>query len=270
MRRPRGQLRSAFGLDEAVVVPVMGGDAAKAVGLALGQFLSEAVADGMMVGVGWGRTLTASLAGLRPVRREKVRVVSLLGGVVEAAVLGNPLEFSWRMASQFGADCYLMVAPAIVDSQGHQAPPDREMRPRPPVRDGEGPRSRGGVGRRHQSAIDFACCRHDRGERNSASSLALGAVADVLCNFLDRGGQSVPHALNRRVMSVDLEAIESAGHVLIATGGAHRARRHPRRDQAHRLQHADYRRGRRADAASVNGASRRSLPAFASVRMRSR
>jgi DNA-binding transcriptional regulator LsrR (DeoR family) len=33
----------------------------------------------------------------------------------------------------------------------------------------------------------------------------------------------VPHALNRRVMSVDLEAIRAAGHVLIATGGAHRA-----------------------------------------------
>jgi DNA-binding transcriptional regulator LsrR (DeoR family) len=33
----------------------------------------------------------------------------------------------------------------------------------------------------------------------------------------------VPHALNRRVMSVDLGAIRKAGHVLIATGGAHRA-----------------------------------------------
>ena len=53
--------------------------------------------------------------------------------------------------------------------------------------------------------------------------VALGAVADVLCNFLDKDGQSVPHALNRRVMSVDLEAIKNAGHVLIATGGAHRA-----------------------------------------------
>ena len=214
------RLESAFGLDEAVVVPVAGGDAGKAVGLALGQFLSEAVADGMTIGVGWGRTLTASLAGLRPVRREGVRVVSLLGGIVEARV-SNPLEFSWRMASQFGADCYLMVAPAIVDSADHQAPADRQMRPRPAVRDGRRPRPRRGrvgdiIRNRPRSP------RHDRAGRTPGAAGARRRRRRAV-QFPRADGESVPHALNRRVMSVDLEAIRNAGHVLIATGGAHRA-----------------------------------------------
>ena len=215
------RLESTFGLDEAVVVPVAGGDPAKAVGLALGQFLSEVVADDMTIGVGWGRTLTASLAGLRPVRREKVRIVSLLGGVVEARD-SNPLDLSWRMASQFGAECYLMVAPAIVDSQTTKRRLIEKC----------------GLDRLFAMARSLDLAVVSAGDINPQSTslaagliepaefrelLALGAVADVLCNFLDPTGESVPHPLNRRVMSVELDTIREARHVLIATGGAHRA-----------------------------------------------
>lgn len=111
------KLEKAFDLDEAIVVP--GADdaegTAKAVGLALGRFLSDAVSDDCTIGVGWGRTLTASLSSFRPARRERVRVVSLLGGVLEAH-LTNPIEFSWRLASQMGAECYLFLSPLLVDS----------------------------------------------------------------------------------------------------------------------------------------------------------
>ena len=68
------QLEEAYGLDEAIVVPETkdaGAEAlAAAVGLALGQFLSEVIQDDMTIGVGWGRTMTASLASFRPPRRQ--------------------------------------------------------------------------------------------------------------------------------------------------------------------------------------------------------
>ena len=47
------------------------------------------------------QTLTASLASFRPARRERVKVVSLLGGVVEAHHI-NPIEYTWQLASQLG------------------------------------------------------------------------------------------------------------------------------------------------------------------------
>lgn len=215
------RLEAAYGLDEAIVVPVADGNPVQAVGLALGQFLSETVAGGMTIGVGWGRTLTASLPALRPARHEDTRVVSLLGGIVEART-GNPLEFSWRLASQLGADCYLMVAPAIVDSVATKRRLIEKC----------------GLDRLFAlaSRLDLAVVSvGDIGP--SATSLAarmiapeeleelvaLGAVADVLSNFIATDGASVAHDLNRRVMSVELEALAGAGHVLIATGGAHRA-----------------------------------------------
>jgi DNA-binding transcriptional regulator LsrR (DeoR family) len=113
------KLERAFGLDEAIVVPApASADAnaqAKCVGLALGQFLSEAIPDDYTIGVGWGRTMTASLASFRPPRRDNCKVVSLLGGIV-AVHQTNPIDYTWRLASQLGAECYMFLAPLLVDS----------------------------------------------------------------------------------------------------------------------------------------------------------
>lgn len=53
--------------------------------------------------------------------------------------------------------------------------------------------------------------------------VALGCVCDTMCNFLDAEGRTVPHPLNERVMSVDLETVSKARHIVLASGGAHRA-----------------------------------------------
>lgn len=217
------QLEAKFGLDEAIVVPAADNAemTSKAVGLALGKFLSEAITDGMTIGVGWGRTLMASLASLRPVRREGVKVVSLLGGVVEARG-SNPLEYTWRMASQFGADCYLFVAPALVDSEATKRRLIEKC----------------GLDKLYSLAqkLDVVVVSAgDIGPQSTSLSagliskkelselIRLGCISDVLCNFLDADGNSVPHPLNSRAMSIDLDDLAKAGHVVIATGGKHRA-----------------------------------------------
>ena len=51
----------------------------------------------------------------------------------------------------------------------------------------------------------------------------LGCICDVLCNFIDADGNTVKHPLNQRTMSVDLDDLRRAGHVVIASGGSHRA-----------------------------------------------
>jgi DNA-binding transcriptional regulator LsrR (DeoR family) len=216
------KLESAFGIDEAIVVPDAPPElVAKSVGLALGRFLSEVIADDMTIGVGWGRTLMASLAGVKPARRKGVRVVSLLGGVVEVRD-SNPLEFSWRMASQFGADCYLFIAPAFVDSPATKRRLIEKC----------------GIDKLYKLASRLDIAVISAGDINSSpTSLAariitpkdlqalvkLGCVCDVLCNFIDADGNTVKHPLNRRTMSVDLDDLRRAGHVVIASGGSHRA-----------------------------------------------
>jgi DNA-binding transcriptional regulator LsrR (DeoR family) len=217
------KLEDRLKLDEAIVVPGGDGadDTAKAVGAALGAFLSKTINDGMSIGVGWGRTLTASLATFRPPRRDNVKVVSLLGGVVEVA-LTNPLEFTWRLANQIGAECFLFPAPLLVDSAETR---DRLM-------------IRCGLDRleRLASSLDLAVLSvGDIGASATSLSKGLlskaqlqelyeaGCVSDTLCNFLDAEGNSVVHPLNERVMSISLDTISRARHIVIATGGAARA-----------------------------------------------
>jgi len=217
------ELEAKFGLDEAIVAPAGEGPAAiaGAVGLALGQFLSEAVADAMTIGVGWGRTLTASLSSILPARRRGVKIVSLVGGLV-AARGANPLEFAWRLAAEFDAECYAFVAPVLVDTPETKRLLDEES----------------GLAQIFRLArqLDVAVlgvgdvARFSGGQAATLVSpheldelLALGAVADVLCNFLDRDGFSVAHPVNARVMSASLDDVRRAKHVVLASGGANRA-----------------------------------------------
>lgn len=216
------RLEDEFGLDEAIVVPGgENGSSARSVGLALGRFLSEVVSDNQTIGVGWGRTLMASLASLRPVRRDGVKLVSMVGGVVKTHG-GNPLEYTWRVASQFAAECFLFIAPAFVDSV--------ETRRR--LIEDCGLDALYQLGR----SLDIAVVGiggvggpqlSQASTMVSAEALeeltAIGAVGDVLCNFIDAEGRSVAHGLNERVMSVPLDDVAKAGHVVIAAGGADRA-----------------------------------------------
>lgn len=216
-------LEERFGLHSAIVVPGEGTpeETARGVGSALGRLLSERIGDGMTVGVGWGRTLDASLMAFRPPRLDGVRVVSLLGGVVETRGL-NPIDFAWRIAGMLGGDCLLFPAPLIVDS----AETKRRL-----LQDC-------GLSRIAEVArgMDIAVVScGDIGTTGSSLSqgflapadyrglVAAGAVCDTMCHFLDAEGNSVEHPVQDRVMSVGLDVVAGAKHVVLASGGRRRA-----------------------------------------------
>lgn len=214
------ELEAAFGLSEAIVAPE-GPDPAEAVGAALGRLLSGSLADGMVVGTGWGRVLKAALGHVEPQRREGMQVVSLMGGLVEFGA-ANPAEFAWRLAGLTGARCHLMLAPLIVDSA------DTRLRLL----------EHSGLGRVMEMAgrLDLAVMgcgdplslggslATDRLAPGIRAELAVkGAVADVMCHFLDAAGREVDHSLRGRLMAAELELVARAGHVVLAAGGAARA-----------------------------------------------
>lgn len=224
-----GRLESAYGLDEAVIIPSPGpspGKAnaegtAKAVGLALGQFLSEAVPNDATIGVGWGRTMTASLSSFRPPRRENCKVVSLLGGIV-AVHQTNPLDYTWRLASALGAECYMFLAPLLVDS----------------VETKRALIEKCGLATLYDLAetLDLAIVScGDIGPHSTSLSegfisketlqelIDAGCVCDTMFNFIDAEGRSVDHPINERAMAIDLDTLRKAKHIVLASGGAHRA-----------------------------------------------
>lgn len=217
------QLEKQLNLEEAIVVPGSGTaqETARDVGAALGQYLSQIVEANTSIGVGWGRTLNASLATFRPQRLEGVRVISLQGGLLETRAV-NPIDYAWRIAGQLDADCLLYLAPLVVDSAETK---HRLLQ-------------MGGLHRLEDAAasLDLAVIScGDIGVAGSSLShqfltqdeydelLGAGAICDTLCQFLNAEGKTVDHSVHERVMAVDLDRIAGAKHVVLASGGARRA-----------------------------------------------
>ena len=217
------EVASRLDLERVILVPGSGTpeETALDVGAALGRFLSEAIADGMTVGVGWGRTLNAALRTFRPEHRPGVRVVSLLGGMVEAQDL-NPIDFSWQMAARLQGECLLFLAPLLVDS----AETKRRLIGAcglDQVIELAGTLDLAVVSCGEVAAEGSSLSRGFVPDADLAALAAAGAVCDCMCHFLDNAGRTVAHPIHDRVMSVDLDTVAQARHTVVASGGARRA-----------------------------------------------
>jgi DNA-binding transcriptional regulator LsrR (DeoR family) len=217
------QLIGALGLAEAVVAPSPVDPAATAaiVGEAAGIWMAERVRDGMAIGVGWGQTLSMSLKAIGAQPRERLAVISLLGGMTHSRAV-NPSAVARRMADAFGAECYQLTAPVFVAN-----PRTRDALWKEP-----------GLGdlveraRRVELALvsvgdlakDATLFREGLLPRSELATLrAAGAAGDVLCQFIDREGRVVDHPVNRRVVAVDLSDLRRVPTIVIAAGGARKA-----------------------------------------------
>jgi DNA-binding transcriptional regulator LsrR (DeoR family) len=213
------ELKRVFGFEDAVVVPEPTDPAntTKAIGMAAGMYTTDQLTDDLVLGVGWGATLYESLQTLSPRNLTGVEVISLLGGIVEARRY-NPGEFAWQFANTVGADCFLLTAPAVVDSA--------ETRLALIERCGLGTvfeharrmqmvlLSVGDM-RPQSTSFRFGFLS----EEDRMSLLRQGAVGDLLYNFFDANGKLVDHPINTRVMSIPVENLRNVPKRVIASGG---------------------------------------------------
>ncbi len=213
------ELKKTFGFKDAVVVPepTLPENVTKSIGVAAGMYVSDTLADNMSVGVGWGATLYESLQTLAPRELENVQVISLLGGIVQARKF-NPAEFAWQFARMVGADCYLLQAPAVVDSPATREALIERCGLRDVLRRAERlDIALLSVGNMAPSSTAFRFNLVADEER--AGLLRMGAVGDLLFNFYDRNGKIVDHPVNGRVMSIPLEQLRGVPTRVIASGG---------------------------------------------------
>jgi len=213
------ELEKRFQIDEVIVVPMSNpdADATGPISTATGMFLNEIVTPGLRIGVGWGRTLLESLGYINEVAIPDMSVVSLLGGITKVKQF-NPSEFAWRFSNLFQADCYLMTAPAIVDS-----PATKKA-----LIDYCG---LGEVFDRAQSLdavllsvgdLDVEGTPYRNGfvsESVRSAMVAQGAVGETLFNYFDAKGKTVKNAITGCVMAVPLKTIVDTPRRIIASGG---------------------------------------------------
>jgi DNA-binding transcriptional regulator LsrR (DeoR family) len=218
-RLERG-LEAKFGLETAIVAPLSSAtaDPTSVIGAATGQYISQLVRPQMKLGVGWGRTLLSALNFMDDAHVADMKVVSLLGGI-SAVHQYNPAEFAWQFSRLFRADCYLIAAPALVDSP--------ETKTALIERCGLGAvfamaealdavlLSVGGMFPTSTAHLFNYVSDEDRD-----SLIAAGAIGDCLYNFYDANGTIVDHPLNARVMSAPLAELRRTPRRILTSGGS--------------------------------------------------
>lgn len=217
-------LAQRFDIKEAVVVPsAIDPDNVRAlVAAAGGILLSERVGENMSVGVGWGRTLRLSLNAIERRPISGLKVVSLMGGLTRGSAL-NSYEAAARLADLFGAECFYIAGPAFADSEASR---DLMLR-QPMIEDAF----------RHARTVDIAYISVGGLDlETSMAQLGLigaedletlrraGGVGDICGYWVDEDGAIIDHPLNRRVLAIELEALEQMGQVILVTGGPGRDR----------------------------------------------
>ena len=209
----------AFGIAKVIIAPmaIEELDPTKAIASIAGQFISNYVQSDMKIGVGWGRTLYSTLPHIRGSDLEKIRVISLLGGISQAKRF-NPAEFAWQFTELFNGEGYLVPAPALVDSaetkhallehcginQIFELADDLDV----------AFLSAGGI-----EGITTSYRLGHVSEAERQSLIAAGAVGDLLYNFISEDGDLVDHNVNTRVISIGIDRLKNAKDRILISGG---------------------------------------------------
>jgi DNA-binding transcriptional regulator LsrR (DeoR family) len=213
-------LEKHLGLVEAIVVPASNQSEeslATVIGYATGRYVSQQIANGLMIGVGWGATLQVCMRSLVWREVENMSVISLLGGLTHATA-HNPSAVAWRLADFYHTELYQITAPVFVpdsflanalwkqqdlsDLYGRARDCDIALLT---------------VGDVSRQASIFRRGILDWSEGQSLKT--AGAVGDVLCHFVDAAGIVLDHPVNRRVMAIHPTDIRKVPKVVISSGG---------------------------------------------------
>ena len=123
-----------------------------------------------------------------------------------------------KVAERLKVDSYQISAPVVVD--------DPELRERlweqPSLRDVRERAAQADIALLTVGAVspDATIFRHGIVPKKLIDPLRdKGAVANILCYFVNAAGQLVDHEVNQRIMAIDLDVVARIPHVILAAGG---------------------------------------------------
>ncbi|AWB49152.1 transcriptional regulator [Gemmobacter aquarius] len=217
-------LRARFSLKQAYVAPapMEARDVQMVVGAALGNLLSEVLADPKvrLFGMSWGNTLNIATRFVAAMERPDLEVISVMGGLTTGSDL-NSFEITTRLADLVGAQHSYFTAPLYAGS--------RESRDTIMALDVF--RS---VVEKLKSVDALAMAAGDISTRSllmrdglpsdisMEELVAAGAVGDVLGTVIDAEGQAIDHPINERVIGIGLDDLRGVPNVILAAGGANK------------------------------------------------
>jgi lsr operon transcriptional repressor len=217
-------LRERFGLQQAYVAPGPSdpGDVQMLVGAALGNVLSEVLADPRVksFGMSWGGTLNIATQFVMALKRPDLEVISVMGGLTRGSDL-NSFEITTRLAKIVGARHSYFTAPLYAGSVASrdtimQLDVFREIVEKIRAVDAMA-MAAGDLSVRSLLARDGL-----PSDTTIEQLIEAGGVGDVLGTVIDAGGRPVDHPINERVIGIGLGDLARIPNVILAAGGDHK------------------------------------------------
>jgi DNA-binding transcriptional regulator LsrR (DeoR family) len=215
------RLRAHLGLDRVTVIETSGDpDAVRhQVGKAAAEILGATLHRGEVLGLAWGRTLTAMSAALPPLPR--VDVVQLTGAI-GTDIDESPVEIVRRVALRAGGTARPIFAPLVVDDARTAA----ALRRQPDV----------AAALRMFDSVTTAVVSvgsweppdsqllRTISEDERLSLLAAGVRAEVASLLVSDEGELVAPGFQERCVTIDVEQMRAIPRIMAAAGGAQKAR----------------------------------------------
>jgi lsr operon transcriptional repressor len=213
-----------FGLKQAYVAPAPAqeSDVQTIVGAALGNVLSEVLADPAVTrfGMSWGGTLNIATRFVAALERPDLEVISVMGGLTRGSDL-NSFEITTRLADLMGAQHSYFTAPLYAGSAESR---DTIMK-LDVFRE---------VLEKIRAVDAMAMAAGDLSKRSllmrdalpNGTTIeelqALGGVGDILGTVIDANGNPIDHPINEKVIGIGIPDLARIPNVILAAGGAHK------------------------------------------------
>ncbi len=113
----RNELKNSFHLKEVILAHSGGleGDPLRnSIAMAAAEYIKQVMRDGIVVGVGWGRTLFETIKSLGRNGEKRVQAVPLIGGIGDQSQFFQVNELARRLSDTFNGSYRNFYAPAFL------------------------------------------------------------------------------------------------------------------------------------------------------------
>ncbi|WP_313022006.1 sugar-binding transcriptional regulator [Mobilicoccus sp.] len=186
------------------------------------EVLTEEIADGDLVGVGWGETMYAVARALTPQPRHGVEFVQLKGGLSLTPRSTNDVETMTSFCRAFDAHPRMLPLPVIFDSAEVKRIVEGERHIRHILDLGrEAPTAIFTVGGISPQAMLFNLGHLTDEEREA---LQVRAVGDMCSRFFDENGDIALPELDERTVGISLADLRAKPTRILVAGGPSKIR----------------------------------------------
>jgi DNA-binding transcriptional regulator LsrR (DeoR family) len=217
------QLEKRFRLKEVIIVEIDHPDSAEEVARGLGataaNYIKRILNDGDVIGISWGRTLSAMVSALLPHHCPNSQIIQMIGGLGWPESEIHTTELCRRMALLLNCSFILLPAPGIANNlQSKEVLLTDKYVQRALSLFSKIDAAFVGIGAPTQDSLVLSS-GSIISQPELQELLSKGSVGDIAMRFFDCFGQSIHSSFNDRVIGIPLEQLSQVKRVVGVAGG---------------------------------------------------